>query len=75
MATKLARISVISDPPGAEVFDSQGRKLGVTPTEIGLPADGSEHELTFRHPKRKERKKTIVASGDTTVTVVLERLH
>ena len=73
VATKLARITITTDPPGADVFDSQDRKLGVTPMEIGLPADGAEHELTFRHPRRKERKKMIVASGDATVTVVLER--
>ena len=71
---KLARVQVTSDPPGADVFDDLGRKLGTTPTEIGLTADNTEHELTFRHPTQKERKKTIVASGDMTVTVVLEPL-
>ncbi len=73
VAVKLARIQLTSEPDGAEVLDAAGRKLGVTPTEIGLPADGAEHELTFRHPARKERKKTIAATGDMTVTVVLSK--
>jgi len=49
-------------------------RLGKTPTEVGLPADGTEHTFVLRHPKAKEREKTITATGDTTVTVILERL-
>ena len=74
MPAKLARITITSDPSGAEVFDAHGTRVGVTPTEVGLPADGTEHTFTLRHPKAKERTKTITATGDTTIEVILEKL-
>ncbi|HVK75516.1 MAG TPA: PEGA domain-containing protein [Kofleriaceae bacterium] len=71
---ELARITITSEPSGAEVFDESGRKLGETPTEFGVPADGSEHTLTLRHPRAKERTKVIAATGDMTVSVILEEV-
>ncbi|MCL4227084.1 MAG: PEGA domain-containing protein [Myxococcales bacterium] len=74
MPAKLAHITITSDPAGAEVFDAAGTRLGTTPTEVGLPADGAEHTFTLRHPQTRERSKTITATGDTSVEVILERL-
>jgi serine/threonine-protein kinase len=71
---KLARITITSDPSGAEVFDASGNRLGATPAEVGLPADGSEHTFTLKHPRARERTKTITATGDTTVEIILEKL-
>jgi hypothetical protein len=70
----MATITITSIPSGAEVFDSSGTRLGKTPTEVGLPIDGTAHTFILRHPKAKEREKTITPTGDTTVEVPLERL-
>lgn len=74
MPSRLARITITSEPSGAEVFDQSGHRLGETPTEIGVAADGSALTLTLRHPRAKERTKTIAATGDMTVSVILEPL-
>jgi hypothetical protein len=70
----MATITITSDPSGAEVFDSSGTRLGKTPTEVGVPADGTEHTFVLRHPRAKERSKTVEATGDTTIEVILELL-
>jgi eukaryotic-like serine/threonine-protein kinase len=67
----LARITLVTAPAGAEVFDIEGKRLGITPTEIALPLDGSAHELIFRHPDTEERRKVLVPESDTTLTVEL----
>ena len=66
-------ITVVTEPSGAQIFDSGDVLLGVTPTDITLPGDGQEHLLVFRHPKAREHRKRIKTSGDTEIAVELEQ--
>ena len=72
--TPMARVHLASEPDGADVFDGAGELLGHTPADVLLPANGASHQLVFRHPKTRERTKTVVVTGDQTVRVVLEPL-
>jgi serine/threonine protein kinase len=46
-ASPRATVSIVSDPPGAEVFDGEAR-LGTTPLDIPRPERGSEKTLRLR---------------------------
>ena len=68
----MARVTITSDPRGAEVVGPDGAVLGVTPTTISLPVDGRAVTLVLRKSGYKERDKIITATGDLTVSVLLE---
>ena len=70
----IAVLTLNTDPSGADVFDSTGKKLGTTPTHVEMPNDGKEHTLVFKHKNAKDRDKTITVTGDTELTVELEAL-
>ncbi|ACY14732.1 serine/threonine protein kinase [Haliangium ochraceum DSM 14365] len=64
-------VRLVTRPAGAQVFDAGGALLGETPVELVLPRDGAEHELTFRHPRAGERRKTITADSDAEYELAL----
>ncbi len=68
----MAKVTITSDPRGAEVLGPDGAVLGVTPTTISLPIDGRAVTLVLRKSGYKERDKIITATGDLTVSVLLE---
>ena len=51
------RLELTSQPPGAQVYLA-GRLLGVTPLDRELPP--GPHELTFTHPRYRDRVEAVV---------------
>jgi serine/threonine-protein kinase len=72
-APTTVKLSVISNPPGAEVFDQEGQRLGVTPMECRVPRADEMRTLRLVHPEAVEREKTYDASQDIAIDVELER--
>jgi serine/threonine protein kinase len=66
-----ARIRLTTRPPGAEVSDASGTRIGTTPTEIEIPMDGREVILRFRHPETAELEKSFTPTGDTAFDIDL----
>ncbi len=66
-----ARIRLTTRPPGAEVSDGDGKALGITPTDITLPIDGSEVVLRFRHPEAIDSEKRFTPSRDVAFDIDL----
>ncbi|MBL8625683.1 MAG: serine/threonine protein kinase [Myxococcales bacterium] len=71
-APATARVTITSDPPGAEVSDATGRPLGVTPVTVDAVVDGQPWTLSFRRAGSKPRDKVITVTGDMTVSVLLD---
>ncbi len=71
-APATARVTITSDPPGAEVFDASGGSLGVTPVTVDAVVDGQPWTLSFRRAGSKPRDKVITVTGDMTVSVLLD---
>ena len=72
-ADQLGFIKVVSDPEGAEVYDLEGRFLGITPLKnIGLVA-GSHYEFEFRMDGYRNEyiEGDVIANKTTTVEKVL----
>jgi eukaryotic-like serine/threonine-protein kinase len=68
-------VDVTTEPAGATVYNASGALLGTTPATISLPRDGAEHVLTFRHPRARERHKSVIASGDSEIQIQLELIE
>jgi eukaryotic-like serine/threonine-protein kinase len=68
-------VDVATEPAGARIYDASGALLGTTPAAIALPRDGAEHVLTFRHPRARERQKSVIASGDSEIQIQLELIE
>lgn len=66
-------IRLVTRPAGARVFDLEDKLLGETPVEITLPRDEQMHVLVFRHPDTRERRKSVLATGDASLELELER--
>lgn len=71
-AAATVTIRLATAPPGARVFDLDDNLLGETPAEISLPRDGEEHVLVFRHPRTRERRKTVRATHDAEFELELQ---
>jgi len=67
-----ANVHIVTVPPGASVFDENGRLLTVTPADIEVERSDKPLTLVFRHPRARERTKRIVVMNDTALTVELE---
>jgi hypothetical protein len=67
------KLSVVSTPPGVEVFDQDGKRLGVTPMECRVPRANETRTLRLVHPDLVEREKTYDASQDIAIDVELTR--
>src|SRR5690606_38482611 len=67
----IARISLTTRPPGASVYDEQGRLHGTTPIVLELPVSSEEVVFTFRHPEAREREKRFAHTGDTAFDIEL----
>ena len=68
-ATVTIRLATV--PSGARIFDIDENLLGETPAEISLPRDGEEHVLVFRHPRTRERRKTVRTNQDAELELAL----
>jgi hypothetical protein len=66
-----ARIRLQSSPPGADLFDASGNKLGVTPLDIDLPQE-VRHRVRFVREGYRPAERTILVDGDTTILVELK---
>ncbi len=74
-AAKMAVIKLVTIPAGAEVFDAKGKSLCTpTPCDVKFPI-GTTHDLVFKHPKAVERKKTIDATGDTSLQIEMQPIE
>jgi serine/threonine-protein kinase len=69
--TPLVTVQLQSIPSGAEVVDERDARLGVTPTELVLPA-GSARLVRFQKPGFRPIERQLDAAADTTVAVRLD---
>lgn len=60
-----------SIPSGAEVFDDEGRSIGLTPRVLTVPA-GGERQVRFRMNGFQPLERRFRAVGDTTIAVYLD---
>jgi serine/threonine-protein kinase len=69
--TTLVTVQLQSIPGGAEVVDEHAARLGVTPTELVLPA-GSARLVRFQKPGFRPLERRLELAADTTVAVRLD---
>ncbi|HVU51134.1 MAG TPA: serine/threonine-protein kinase [Polyangia bacterium] len=69
--TPLVTVQLQTIPSGAEVVDEHAARLGVTPTELVLPA-GSARLLRFQKSGFRPIERRLDAAADTTVAVHLD---
>jgi serine/threonine-protein kinase len=69
---RLAVVRLRSVPSGAEVFDADGKRLGQTPAELAVRADGRIRRFTLRHPEAREETLAVAVDGDEELTVELK---
>jgi serine/threonine-protein kinase len=75
VATPIARatIRVSASPPESKIF-FDGELLPANPFVRVLPADGSQHIVRAVAPGHETKSKALVASGDSEISLELERL-
>jgi serine/threonine-protein kinase len=69
--TPLVTVQLQSIPSGAEIVDERDARLGVTPTELVLPAGGARL-VRFRKAGFRPVERRLDAATDTTVAVHLD---
>ena len=69
--TPLVTVQLQSIPSGAEVVDDHAARLGVTPTELVLPAGGARL-VRFQKPGFRPVERRLDAAADTTIAVRLD---
>jgi serine/threonine protein kinase len=69
--TSLVTVQLQSIPSGAEILDERAARLGVTPTELVLPAGGARH-VRFQKAGFRSIERRIDAAADTTIAVRLD---
>jgi hypothetical protein len=67
-------ISLVSTPPGAEVFRGE-RRVGETPTIDRLPRSDSAVDYRFVLPGHQPSSRSVVPDADRTVEVRLRSLR
>ena len=66
-------VLIDSTPQGAEVFDHDGKSVGKTPVKLELPISDLPLEYELRLAGYKKKSKQIIVSGNTMVSVPLDR--
>jgi hypothetical protein len=69
----MAVVLIDSTPPGAEVFGPDGKSVGKTPAKLQLPISDLPLEYELRLAGYRKKTKQIVVTGNTMVSVPLER--
>lgn len=69
----MAVVLIDSTPPGAEVFGPDNKSVGKTPVKLQLPISDLPHEYELRLAGYRKKTKQIVVTGNTMVSVPLER--
>jgi serine/threonine protein kinase len=69
--TSLVTVQLQSIPSGAEILDERAAHLGVTPTELVLPAGGAR-QVRFQKAGFRPIERRIDAAADTTIAVRLD---
>jgi serine/threonine-protein kinase len=69
--TQLVTVQLQSIPSGAEIVDERAARLGVTPTELVLPA-GNARLVRFQKAGFRPVERRLEAAADTTIAVRLD---
>ncbi|WP_428261388.1 serine/threonine-protein kinase [Haliangium sp.] len=69
----LPRVTIISEPAGAEVLDASGTSLGAAPVEVQLSGAGEPMAFTVRHDGYHDEKIEVASKRDKKLRVKLAR--
>jgi hypothetical protein len=71
---EMATIVIDSTPQGAEVIGPDEKSLGTTPAKLSLPISDLPQDIEQRLAGKRTKTKQIVVTGNTVVTVLLDRV-
>ena len=71
----LVKVSVETTPPGASVYDAQGKALGVTPLVMTLDRSKESVAFTFKKSGFHRARHTVAPIKDRTIKVPLKRRY
>ncbi len=71
---EMATIVIDSTPQGAEVIGPDDKSLGTTPAKLSLPVSDLPQDFELRLAGYRTKTKQIVVTGNTVITVMLDRM-
>ena len=74
-APAMATLVIDSTPQGADLIGPDGTSLGTTPAKLSLPISDLPQQFELRLAGYKKETRQVVVTGNTVITVMLDRIR